>query len=88
MNKKLDVKNIGDKLKRVEAELVNMEKEKARLEGKRDEIVRQIKEEFGVGNIEEAEKLLMEKESLMLKESKALEELQEKLDSLMEKRSE
>ena len=77
------VKSIIDKVKRLDNKIKIAEIERAKLEGKQAELLKQLEQKFGVKSFEEASKLLSEREKQLVENQELLEEIEEKLELLM-----
>jgi len=83
--KKQEIDRLLRQIKRCEKEFRDAEKEKIVLEERQRQILKEMNETFGVKNIKEAEELLSNLEKDLLKDEEVLNELKEKMDSLMDR---
>lgn len=69
--------NTVDKLKEKEEQIKSIQEKKSRLEGKREQLLSDLKTKFDVTTLEEAERLLKDMKT-------ELDDVEEKMDALLE----
>lgn len=75
--------SVLEKLKTKKEEISDLQKEKARQEGQRDQLLQQLKEKFNVSSLEEGKKKRQELEKEFDKNEKELEKLDNQMSEII-----
>ena len=75
--------NIVDQLKQNQASITKLQTEQARQEGQRDQLLRQLKDKFGIDSIVKGEEKLLKLKSEHVEIEGKIEELNDEMDEII-----
>ncbi|MEK0346436.1 MAG: hypothetical protein QQN65_06355 [Nitrosopumilus sp.] len=76
--------NVVQRLKEKEIQIKSLQEKKSRLEGKKEQLLSDLKEKFGVATLEEGQKLLEQKKTKLAEVEERIDGLLEKMDEIVE----